>query len=208
MKNVLKSFAYIPVALFWVLNAFGGLIGGLWLIMVGDWEVVALAFIAAIVYPFVYSILSMITQFPLATLGSFLLKKGWKIVAYPTFYISILITDLIALIWIFWSYGYVLDSGDSTNIIPFLLVAYSLVVSPYTYMAKGEDPDPVGTNTALIFISISAVIYGILWVFNTPTAFMVGVILILILMLLKQIFQFYVIMVQQRAQTEIGGLEI
>ncbi len=208
MKNLFESLAVIPAVLFMALNALGGIVGGLWLIFVGDWEIVLFAVFMAIIYPYIFSIVSMIIQFPLVGGGAYFLKRGWNFIAYPMFYLSILSLDVISLVWIYYSFDRVLKGGESGIIFPFLLVAYSLAVSPYTYMAKGEDRDSVATNTAIMFISFSSILYAIGWFFYPyPVVGGIMAILIVILMLFKQFVQFSALRATQRAERELGSVE-
>ena len=111
---------------------------------------------------FVSSLILAIAFLPavgVALIGMFFYKMKIKILAYPIFYISTLLSIAVISIWTFFVFSYALDnSSPETSLIPITLWAYGVAVGPIQYMASKEGSENVG---ALLLTTFSAL--GSLW---------------------------------------------
>ena len=70
------------------------------------------------------------------------------------------VTWVVITIWgiLVFDYAEILYSKNPYDIIPYLLLAYSVATSPWSYMASKESPDNIGAIIPNIFNQIAAVI--------------------------------------------------
>ena len=102
--------------------------------------------------------LSMIFIVP----GAFLFEKGFfgKVIGFPFLILGSLVTWGVITVWgiLVFDYAEILYSKNAYDIIPYLLLAYSVATSPWSYMASKESPDNIGAIIPNIFNQIAAVI--------------------------------------------------
>ena len=149
----------VPLAL---LNFGSGIIGAGWLFFgYGEWHAPLYAFIVSLVAPFALSfplMLSLIFAIP----AIYLIKKGFfgKVVGFPFLVLSGFVTWSIIAIWGMWVFDYatVLHSKTSFDMLPYLLLAYSVATSPWSYMASKEPPENSAVAIPTFFNQIAAAV--------------------------------------------------
>ena len=158
MKNFLAQLAVLVSFPILLINSFGGIIAFVWLIFESEWTLI----IQGIVAFFVSSLglaLALLPAFGVALIGMFFYKMKIKILAYPIFYISTLLSIAVISIWTFFVFSYALDnSSPETSLIPITLWAYGVAVGPIQYMASKEGSENVGAQLLTTFSSL-----GSLW---------------------------------------------
>jgi len=132
-----------------MINLFGGIVGGTWLLLAGGLRLIIIALCLAIFMPWVYSLASI----PNVGLGYLAVKtyersKDWAI---PLLVLAALYEKFILTYWVMWVFGYFVDYVGRFNAIPLVLAAHSVVMSPLSYMAKSEPEDSPGTSLALFY---------------------------------------------------------
>lgn len=124
---------------FFILNSLAGIIGGAWLLWLGEWRLVLVGFLAAVLAPFWTSILllpSLIFVAPAAAL----LEKGHSVSGIIFGLIGTLWTYVAVTGWclaVFWYVPQFLSRGEP--ILPFLLFSYSTATAPWAVMAQKDS---------------------------------------------------------------------
>ena len=158
IKKLLPQLAVLVSFPILLINSFGGIIAFVWLMFESEWTLI----IQGVLAFFVSSLILAIAFLPavgVALIGMFFYKMKIKILAYPIFYISTLLSIAVISIWTFFVFSYALDnSSPETSLIPITLWAYGVAVGPIQYMASKEGSENVG---ALLLTTFSAL--GSLW---------------------------------------------
>ena len=182
MKNLILIFSTVLIIPLYFINLSSGVIGGLWLIFIyGNWGTPLFSFGVSMIAPFVLSfplMISLIFAIPAFYVYSKLGIIG-KLLSFPLMILSGLTSWIIFSFWglFVFSYAIGLSGINSPDFIPHLLIAYSVSVSPWQYMASKEPRDNYGiilpltftqvgaaTNLVLIgFFSIDLVIAGLIY---------------------------------------------
>ncbi len=161
MISFLVTFLSLPLL---ILNYFSGIVGTIWIIMLGDWNSLIFAFIITIVAPFVLAwplMLSIIFIYP----GMWLIKFNFigKLLSYPFFILGGFTTWFVMYYWgiIVFEHGILRSYNYNASILlPYLLLCYSISTSPWSYMASKEGPENMGVVIPLFFTQI-----GSAWMF-------------------------------------------
>jgi len=158
VKNFLAQLAVLVSFPILLINSFGGIVAFVWLIFESEWTLI----IQGIVAFFVSSLglaLALLPAFGVALIGMFFYKMKIKILAYPIFYISTLLSIAVISIWTFFVFSYALDnSSPETSLIPITLWAYGVAVGPIQYMASKEGSENVSSQLLTTFSTL-----GSLW---------------------------------------------
>ena len=121
------------------LNLLAGLIGGVWLIVLGEWGD---ALWAIVVTYFSTYLISLILMIPLAMLlpAAFLLNKGFigKVLSFPFQLLSSISTWLIVGFWGLFVFSTALGAVGDNPVMPYLLIAYGISVGTWGFMASKE----------------------------------------------------------------------
>ena len=133
----LMSVFTFPLSL---LNAFAGTVGVLWLVMLGEWGDIFFAIVAT----FLSSLLvSWVLMIPIAIMlpAAFLVKKGLigKVLAFPFQLISSISIWVIIGLWGIFIFNTALSEVGNNPEMPYLLIAYSVSVGTWSFMASAED---------------------------------------------------------------------
>ncbi len=120
------------------LNFGGGIVAGIWLIIVGKWMLVVGALISTVISTWILGLLMMPTLLLAAPIASERVQKS-KLLVFILGGLSNLWTYLLMLLYGVGSFMFILGNYDGGMILPYLLLAYSVATSPWTYMAQGES---------------------------------------------------------------------
>ena len=162
MSNLITSVITVLTIPLVFLNFGSGILGAGWLFFIyGEWHTPLYAFVVSLVAPFALTfplMISMIFMIP----GAFLYEKGFlgKVIGLIFLILGSLVTWSIIAIWgiLVFDYAEILYSKNAYDIIPYLLLAYSVATSPWSYMASKESPDNIGAIIPNIFNQIAAAI--------------------------------------------------
>ena len=149
----------MPLAL---IGPFLGVIGGVWLMVLGEWSDVLWAIGAAVLAQYLISFILMI---PIAIMlpADFLIKKGsiGKVLGYPFLLLSSISTWLIAGLWGLFLFDTALSFVGDNSDMPYLLIAYGMSVGTWVVMASAEDDSEqyslllIATRLSSIFLLIA-----------------------------------------------------
>ena len=154
-----------------ILNVFGGIVGGLWLLFSGEWLFVLLAFGISLIIPTVYSFTLMPIGFLFALPITYFTEKKKTALAIIFGAINMLVNNIVLLLWVIMVFAYMIDTAkvSGINAIPFLLFGWEVAIGPFTYMASKEPRDSFATFISVFFMQISYLLLGILYLLNILT---------------------------------------
>ena len=158
IKKLLAQLAVLVSFPILLINSFGGIIAFVWLMFESEWTLIIQGIVAFFVSSLGLAIV-LLPAFGVALIGMFFYKMKIKILAYPIFYISTLLSIAVISIWTFFVFSYALDnSSPETSLIPITLWAYGVAVGPIQYMASKEGSENVSSQLLTTFSTL-----GSLW---------------------------------------------
>lgn len=162
MGRVIEKLIAVSLVPIVALNILGGITGGIWLLVLGEWKLVLIAVLVGVAFPFAYSAI-ILFQTPLAGLTLHLREKNRNVLASAIGFISMLIGHAINLAWVTLVFFLALKYSEGQNVIAYLLFGWEVAVGPFQYMARGEPPDSVGTYVALYLLGLSYLILALFY---------------------------------------------
>jgi len=131
-----------------ILNIFGEVVSGVWLLIIGEWRLVVLGVIAIVVSSFVLGLL-MMPSLLFAGLASVIKGNGGKMVPVV---LSTLYTALVMTVWCvasLWVFGVF---ATSKNVVPLLIWSYGVAVGPWADMARKDQAGQGGNMFSMISV--------------------------------------------------------
>jgi len=158
----------VPV---YLLNFGGGIVGGIWLAISGNWKLILIGFLAMIVSS---SFLMALALSPglLCVGAAALATRGRRhIVASFFVLISNLYTSAVMTVWCVGCFYFVLQSFyGGGSLWPYLLWAYGMATGPWSYMAARDSKDAVGSSLSAFGACVGAIaMMGALLIESRPT---------------------------------------
>ena len=176
------------------LNAFGVLIGSIWLAFLGQWKFIGEGIFGLIIFYFIISIL-LLLKMPFARITIRLFEKkspfGYILAFISQLYINILIVATCALAFTIWSniYEEVEGIGKARiciGFVPYLLWSWGMALGPWQFLASKEPYNEFSAITQFsasvfyflflvsLFISLTlsfiiAIIFGVVHLIVLPT---------------------------------------
>lgn len=183
LKTIILSVFSSFVILF---NYFAGVVGGIWLLVLGQWKFVFLGICAIFIFPWLYFIVTL-PSVGFGMLAIYFEKKKMKAGVAIILFLVQLYDSIVQLSWIAIVFGGCLEFVRMTGIshIPLLLFAYAVSTTPFLYMASKEPPD-VFRGLSVSVIVIGSILMVVLFIFGLP--FIYPLIMIFVLMLIKVVF--------------------
>ena len=129
------------------------IIGGLWLIGIGEWLAVVEGVLAALFVQYPLKVLTI----PTTISAKYLLKA---IVEQKTFRTTLigfamaLYLNVIYLLWVLGTFATFAVKKNDAPLLPLMLFAYAVAMSPLTYFLTGEPQQNVGTKRSLVFVQV------------------------------------------------------
>ncbi len=157
-----------------ILNFTSGIIAGIWLLLIGEWQFLLFGIILGFIMPFVYSI-AFLPQLLLLPLFIKFGEKGHKLLFSIFGFILALYNHLILGFWVSFVFSIMIQA--EFNPILIWLWGYATVMAPIGYMAGKEDRDSLGTILGAFFCQVSYIVltfcyfilgsetlgYGLVW---------------------------------------------
>lgn len=159
MKRLILGLLALTVATMWLFNFSAGIVGGLWLFFTGGWGIVLGGLILSFIMPFVYSI-AVLPQLLLVPLLTKSVEKGNRFLISLLSFIGAFYGYFLLLYWVSYVFEWMLSYKELPGIALWLW-AYSVVMSPISYMAAKEGSNAgAGTTIGLLFTQISFFIFS------------------------------------------------
>ena len=148
-----------------ILNFFSGIVGGVWLAILGYWGSIGIGFVLSFAMPWIWTIASL----PAMGLGfvvAFFAEKGSKTFTGILGYLTSIYTNSLLTLWLIWVFGFFMGRADSESFITYLLWGYSTMMAPLSYMASKEPPDSMGTTLGVFFAQLCYLIWVLFFFFG------------------------------------------
>jgi hypothetical protein len=165
MRKIIETIilvSFIPITF---MSIFGGVVGGIWLLTLGEWKLVVLALIVDFAFPFIVApIIFLLITAPMMALVNRLEKENKKTASMIAGWLNLFINHILYLAWVFIVFVYMLTyaTGRDHNVIPYLLFGWEVAVGPFQYMAsKGSSAEIASQATSYL----NEVAYLILFLF-------------------------------------------
>ncbi len=140
---------------FMLLNSLGGIVGGIWLAVLGEWGVIGMGLILVVVSPFILGIALL----PQLALGAAMYAARRSRIGILFF--GFLLTLYLATLLTAWCVGVLLlfmSLANEQSWIPLLIWSYGAATGPWAYMA-GQGARGEGGDAALLAIMFAQVAY-------------------------------------------------
>jgi hypothetical protein len=150
VMGALFSLVSVPVM---ILNFAGGIVGGIWLALLGQWRLVGLGLAASFVSTFGIG-LALAPGFLFAAPGIILVQKGKHLIGGILQFVSALWSYVVMTVWCVGSFYVVFSFYPGGSLWPYLLWSYSTATAPWTYMAQRQamdGSDPAGASALTAF---------------------------------------------------------
>jgi len=157
MNGLAKTISVLTVPII-ILDILGGLVGGIWLAIYGEWGIL----IGGIIYLFVGAFLISIVLMPSLLLALPATYFAERKKYFGLLFFGFLSATYVAIViyfsckWTFEAYTVALPDGNA--ILPYLLWAYAIATAPWAYMASKESDNSIGTFISLFFAKLGLLI--------------------------------------------------
>lgn len=181
----MQAILTVVVALLSMLNVFGGVIGGIWLAVLGEWRLFLMGLLASLVAPLPLGLAVVPGGLLFGLPGLKLLEKGHIILSAPFVFLSQAYTLAIVGIWCFGVFLFFMGKANDLPLWPMLLWSYSVAMAPWSYLAQKEMQTGGGqaesitlffAQLAFVAMVLTGLIFG--WHLSTLVAVFAGVLLI------------------------------
>ncbi len=191
-QSILMTILSILLVIFY----FSYIVAAIWLLILGNWVPLLQGIIFSLFSSWVYSVL-LLPAMGLGILVGFFGRKN-ELAAQFFSLLAILYQNAIMIFWVYYIFKIFLSWETPKNFIPLLILSYNVAMGVFCFMAKGEDPDSLGTNLGLFlaFVTCLTMIFMLLF-----TGF--SFIPLIIIYVLFSIFQFVMVMlIQQESEIQ------
>lgn len=195
MQKLIKLINIISVPLI-LLNLFGGIISGIWLLVIGNWKLVALSFLIGMIAPGILGFLMLLPGIFAAPAIAIQNNKSLKWLVYILMFASMFLNVLIMCIWGIIVFSYITYNADMKTFIPLYLLSYVVATSPFAYMASKEPADSAGHiynfwfQVAYLLLIIIITLIGL--------SAVQALVVLLVIMLVPIIINFYIYLSEQK----------
>lgn len=158
MKALLAPFlALAPVIA--VVNFAGGIVGGIWSAVNGDWWAIGYAFLGLIVSHWVISLL-LVPGFAIGAAGAAAMQRGRIGVGRTAFAVSSLYQVSLMAAWALFVTAAFLGHSRNSSLFPMLLLAYGASVAPWAYLASKDQQSGNEYSGISVFLFQTGVFVG------------------------------------------------
>ena len=177
----------IPLRL---LNMLGGIVSGVWLVILGRWGIIGYGLLALIVSSFCLGVV-MMPALLFAAPAALLYEKGSKVAFYFFGFLATLYTMAVLTVWCMAVLFFFTRQADVSTIIPILLWSYVVATVPIAWMAQKElqGGGSIHSTISSMFAQV-AYILVVLAMLLLKVSFLYGMILFLAVMMLGIVMQF------------------
>jgi|ERR1700733_447441 len=132
-----------------VLNSLGGIVAGIWLIVLGKWSAFFLGLFAVFFSSWALGI-ALLPSIGLGVLGLSFLEKKQKTFGYFFAFLGQLYTYSLLSAWCVGVLQIFLANSDTSSKIPLVIWSYGVATGPWTWMAQQEQRSGDSPGSVLI----------------------------------------------------------
>jgi len=173
-----KACLSIIVTAVLVLTFLSGIVGLIWLAIIGHglWIVGGLAL--ACVMPWVFTI-AHLPALGLHIIAHTFAQRGSKASVPLSVFLDSLYNYALMAVWSFLVFHYFVHAAAQESAVPFLLFGYSIMMAPLSYMAMREPPDNIGTHMTVFFAQLCFLVLVLAFFFGESLIPRIHIIIIL-----------------------------
>jgi len=162
LKQVGSLLSGTLLTVLFFLNTFGGLVGGIWLLCIGEWKLVLGTFFITFIVPMVFSLV-MLPAFGFGILGVKAMEKENVIGLILCGVISTLYSYIVLSAWSLFVFDFFnrIHHEFGINYTPLLLWGYSIATGPFFYMASKDNPNELnmGSSMGCFFLMLIYIVF-------------------------------------------------
>ena len=174
-----------------ILNLLGGIISGIWLVILGEWGEIVRGIIFMIISSFAISF-ALMPGLLFSAPAAMAMEKRRKSLGIFFGSLSVLYTVSLITVWCLWIMWLFVSSATESSLIPLLIWSYGVALAPWMWLAQNDQQD--GGNEFSIFTTFFAQISYILAMVMFFLGAMLGTIAIVfgVIMLTGAILQMFI----------------
>ncbi len=184
------------------LNLAGGIISGIWLIIIGKLSLVIFSLLLTFIATKVLGLIlapTLLLMHPVA--------KALENKKYTKVYILSALANfwdyLVMTVWCVGSFIYIVNYTNSGSIWPYLLLGYCVATVPWTYIASHEDSNEVNASTiGTFFVCLGTIAMMMIAIFSKTPNLGSMLIVFIIAMLVAWIMQ-VILLISNIKSTEV-----
>ncbi|MDD5055362.1 MAG: hypothetical protein PHZ00_03785 [Candidatus Peribacteraceae bacterium] len=157
---LIMTICTIPIML---LNVFGGIISGIWLAILGEWNIILLSIVLFFASTFTISIALMPSMLLIAP-AAVLLQRGNKLWLFFGA-LNLLYTFVVIIIWCMWILNTYVNAANDRSLLPILIWSYGTALGPWLYFASKER-DNSSTMFTTFIVALSYIVAMIMMWFG------------------------------------------
>jgi hypothetical protein len=162
---------------------FAGLVGGVWLLLLGQWKIVVAYSLGSLLAAFSFGFF-LLPSAGLSALSAMVLRRGWRFPAWILASANIIYCALLIATWCFGMFSEIASLGESGPLLPYLLFGYGVTVGPWTYLAT---KDTEGSMLIVFFAVIGVVAMMVVREFGLGVSLLLAFCLPLVVGVITQI---------------------
>lgn len=143
MRLMINFISIVSIPLMF-LNMLGGTIAGVWLLILGQWQLVLLTIAVSIFAPNILSFIMLILMlFAIPAVDQLESGKN-KLISYVLIFVALLLKVALMSLWGTLVFKYLTDSATPKNTFPLHLMSYVVSTGPFAYMIAKNPTDAEG----------------------------------------------------------------
>jgi hypothetical protein len=149
-----------------ILNMFGGIVSGIWLICLGEWSVIGLGIASLFASTFLLG-LAMTPAMLLTVLAAKCAEKnrGWGLILFGS--LTALYQYILIAVWCLMVFFLIANNATDRTVIPRMIWAYGMAIGPWAYMASREQG--VAATIIVFFTAVSCLVTMLLAILTPVT---------------------------------------
>lgn len=149
-----------------IINISAGIVGGIWLLFLGQWWWVFMGIIYSMFGHYMLAII-LLASLIFGGPGVFFFEKRKYILATPFILLNQLFIALLIYLSVMYVFGFFTQLTFEVNAIPVLLLAYAVAFAPWSYMAQQDRQTGNENAHTAIFSAQAGFILGLIIMFIT-----------------------------------------
>ncbi len=141
-----------------ILNLLGGIISGIWLVILGEWGEIVRGIIFIVVSGFAISF-ALMPSLLFAGPAAMAIERGKKILGIFLGSLSVLYTVALISVWCIWIMWLFVSSATDSSLIPLLIWSYGVALAPWMWLAQKDQQGGGGNEYSMFTIFFAQVSY-------------------------------------------------
>jgi len=173
-----------------ILNYISMPVGGIWLLILGQWKLVILGLVISFAIPYIFTLITLLMS-PLSIITAYLSKRNLIVLAVICATIIILVNNLVAIFYADFisSRLLLIIEEEGINAIALLLWGHGVVTGPFCYIAMKDGPQNLASFMLLFDIEIFYIFVSVGYLFNKFEIFIPILFSIIVLSIFIQILR-------------------